>query len=262
MTDRRRNNFVLLIVLGLVILSLLVIVGFPGVTKAKKTRLGLDLKGGVELVYQGKPTAQSKVDSESLNRAIDIMRKRVDQLGRGPARNPALGTRRNRRRAARREQRLERAGRGGQDRAAVLLRLGAGRDRRRRQAGAERSHRDRRAAGRRRPVRAARVPGRAACRQTGADPAQERHDARAGLHAPAGGRLHLRQLVPARYQARKGAAGPRGNRTEPVRGQLQSRRPGRRSRRCASTPEPCSCRPGRWKARPARSRRNRPTAGT
>ncbi len=81
MTDRRRNNLVLLIVLGLVILSLLVIVGFPGVTKAKKTRLGLDLKGGVELVYQGKPTAQSKVDSESLNRAIDIMRKRVDQLG-------------------------------------------------------------------------------------------------------------------------------------------------------------------------------------
>ena len=47
----------------------------------KKTRLGLDLKGGVQLVYQAKPTAQSKVNAESLNRAIDIMRKRVDQLG-------------------------------------------------------------------------------------------------------------------------------------------------------------------------------------
>jgi SecD/SecF fusion protein len=81
MTDRRRNTFVLLIVAGLVILSLLVVVGIPGVVKAKKTRLGLDLKGGVELVYQGRPTAQSKVDAESLNRAIDIMRKRVDQLG-------------------------------------------------------------------------------------------------------------------------------------------------------------------------------------
>jgi len=81
MTDRRRNAFVLLLVAGLVILSLLVVVGIPGVVKAKKTRLGLDLKGGVELIYQGKPTAQSKVDSESLNRAIDIMRKRVDQLG-------------------------------------------------------------------------------------------------------------------------------------------------------------------------------------
>src|SRR5271168_2973417 len=81
MNDRRRNNLVLLIVAGLVVLSLAVIVGIPGVTKAKKTRLGLDLKGGVELVYQGKPTAQSKVDTESLNRAIDIMRTRVDQLG-------------------------------------------------------------------------------------------------------------------------------------------------------------------------------------
>jgi SecD/SecF fusion protein len=81
MTDRRRNAFVLLIVLGLLILSLLVIVGIPGVVKAKKTRLGLDLKGGVELTYQGRPTAQSKVTPESLDRAIDIMRKRVDQLG-------------------------------------------------------------------------------------------------------------------------------------------------------------------------------------
>src|ERR1700704_6159121 len=82
MADRRRNALILLIVAGLVIGSLLfVIVGIPGAVKAKKTRLGLDLKGGVELVYQGKPTAQSKVDSESLNRAIDIMRKRVDQIG-------------------------------------------------------------------------------------------------------------------------------------------------------------------------------------
>jgi SecD/SecF fusion protein len=74
MTDRRRNALILLIVAGLIAASLAVIA-------TKKTRLGLDLKGGVELVYQGKPTAQSKVDSESLNRAIDIMRKRVDQLG-------------------------------------------------------------------------------------------------------------------------------------------------------------------------------------
>jgi SecD/SecF fusion protein len=74
MTDRRRNGLILLIVVGLVAASLAVIA-------TKKTRLGLDLKGGVQLVYQAKPTAQSKVDAESLNRAIDIMRKRVDQLG-------------------------------------------------------------------------------------------------------------------------------------------------------------------------------------
>ncbi|HXW58167.1 MAG TPA: protein translocase subunit SecD [Solirubrobacteraceae bacterium] len=81
MTDRRRNMFVLLIVAGLAAASLAVIVGLPSVIKPKKTRLGLDLKGGAELVYQARPTAQAKVDTESLERAINIMRKRVDQLG-------------------------------------------------------------------------------------------------------------------------------------------------------------------------------------
>ena len=74
MTDRRRNLFILLIVAGLVAGSLVAIT-------AKKTRLGLELKGGVELVYEAKPTAQSKVTPESLERAINIMRTRVDQLG-------------------------------------------------------------------------------------------------------------------------------------------------------------------------------------
>jgi SecD/SecF fusion protein len=74
MTDPRRNALVLLLVAGLIAASVAAIA-------AKPTRLGLDLKGGVELVYQAKPTAQAKVTTESLERAIDIMRKRVDQLG-------------------------------------------------------------------------------------------------------------------------------------------------------------------------------------
>src|ERR1700735_3480602 len=74
MTDRRRNTLILLLVAGLVAASLAAIA-------TKKTRLGLELKGGVELVYQGKPTPQAKVDTESLERAISIMRTRVDQLG-------------------------------------------------------------------------------------------------------------------------------------------------------------------------------------
>jgi SecD/SecF fusion protein len=81
MTDRRRNAFVLAIVVGLLIASLVIEFGLPGITKAKPTRLGLDLKGGVELVYQGKATAQSPVNSTSLSRAIDIIRERVDALG-------------------------------------------------------------------------------------------------------------------------------------------------------------------------------------
>ncbi|HTP19856.1 MAG TPA: protein translocase subunit SecD [Solirubrobacteraceae bacterium] len=82
MTDRQRNGFVLLIVVGLLIGSLIVIAGVPGVTKSKKTVLGLDLKGGVELVYQGLPSPQTpKVTPDALQRAVDIMRNRVDQLG-------------------------------------------------------------------------------------------------------------------------------------------------------------------------------------
>jgi SecD/SecF fusion protein len=74
MSDRQRHGFVLLLVAGLIAASVFVIGTRP-------TRLGLDLKGGVQLIYQGEPTAQSPVNSASLNRAVDIMRERVDQLG-------------------------------------------------------------------------------------------------------------------------------------------------------------------------------------
>jgi SecD/SecF fusion protein len=74
MTDRRRNLFVLLLVAGLLVASLVVIA-------TKPTRLGLDLKGGVSLIYQAKPTKQSAVTGEAIDRSLDIMRKRVDQIG-------------------------------------------------------------------------------------------------------------------------------------------------------------------------------------
>ena len=81
MTDRQRHGFVLLLVVALVLASLAIVAGIPGVAKPRKTVLGLDLKGGVELVYQAQPTPQSPVNQTSLNRAVDIMRQRVDQLG-------------------------------------------------------------------------------------------------------------------------------------------------------------------------------------
>jgi SecD/SecF fusion protein len=74
MSDRKRHGFVLLLVAGLIAASVLVIA-------TQTTLLGLDLKGGVQLVYQAKPTPQSAVNQTSLNRAVDIMRQRVDQLG-------------------------------------------------------------------------------------------------------------------------------------------------------------------------------------
>ena len=82
MTDRQRNGFILVLVVALILASLVVIAGIPGVTKDKKTRLGLDLQGGVQLIYQGLPTAQTPVvNQDALTRAVDIMRQRVDQLG-------------------------------------------------------------------------------------------------------------------------------------------------------------------------------------
>ncbi|HWF54033.1 MAG TPA: protein translocase subunit SecD [Solirubrobacteraceae bacterium] len=74
MTDRRRNLFILLLVVGL-------IAGSAAAIAAKTTFLGLDLKGGVELTYQGEKTPQSNVTPAALQRAVDIMQNRVNQLG-------------------------------------------------------------------------------------------------------------------------------------------------------------------------------------
>ena len=74
MNNKRRNFLVLLLVAGLLAASLVVIF-------TKPTRLGLDLKGGVSLVYQALPTKQSKVTGEAIDRSIEIMRERVDKLG-------------------------------------------------------------------------------------------------------------------------------------------------------------------------------------
>src|SRR5918997_5253669 len=80
MSDRRRNLFVLLAVLGLIAASLAVII--PGVPPTKETKLGLDLQGGVQLVYEARPTKQQPtVTSDGLQRSLDIMRERVDQFG-------------------------------------------------------------------------------------------------------------------------------------------------------------------------------------
>ncbi len=74
MSERRRNLFVLLLVLGLLIASAVVLTQKP-------TKKGLDLQGGVELVYQAQPTKQTPVTADALQRSIDVMRERVDQLG-------------------------------------------------------------------------------------------------------------------------------------------------------------------------------------
>src|ERR1700740_614812 len=74
MSDHHRNRRFLLVVLGLIAASALVIT-------TQRTILGLDLRGGVQLVYQAEPNGQNKVTTASLSRTVDIMNSRVDQLG-------------------------------------------------------------------------------------------------------------------------------------------------------------------------------------
>ncbi|MDP9385454.1 MAG: protein translocase subunit SecD, partial [Actinomycetota bacterium] len=75
MNARRRSLFVLLLVLGL-------IAGSIAVVATKRTQLGLDLQGGVQLVYEGKPTkAQPTVTQEALDRSLGLLRERVDAFG-------------------------------------------------------------------------------------------------------------------------------------------------------------------------------------
>jgi len=75
MGTRRRHLFVLLFVLGLVAVSALAIA-------TKETKLGLDLQGGLELVYQGQPTGTAtEVSGEDIEDSISIIEKRINKLG-------------------------------------------------------------------------------------------------------------------------------------------------------------------------------------
>ena len=75
MGSRRRHLFVLLFVLGLVVVSALVIA-------SKETKLGLDLQGGLELIYEGQPTGTTtEVSGQDIEDSISIIEKRVNELG-------------------------------------------------------------------------------------------------------------------------------------------------------------------------------------
>ena len=75
MGSRRRNLVILAIVLALTAASAWVIA-------TQRTVLGLDLRGGTELVYKASPTAKNPtIDAQDIDRAIDILRERTDELG-------------------------------------------------------------------------------------------------------------------------------------------------------------------------------------
>jgi SecD/SecF fusion protein len=75
MTSRKRNFSIIALVLVLLAASAVVIT-------TKPTVLGLDLRGGVELVYEGRPTPQvPTVTAQAIDDAIETIRKRTDALG-------------------------------------------------------------------------------------------------------------------------------------------------------------------------------------
>lgn len=83
MSDRRRNLFILLFIAVLAIASL-------GIAITTKARLGLDLRGGIELVYKATPAVgDGLVAPDDLNRAVEVMRKRIDPTG---TREPEIQT--------------------------------------------------------------------------------------------------------------------------------------------------------------------------
>ncbi len=57
------------------------LLGVPGSPAHKKTRLGLDLQGGLEVVLEAVPPKGQKVTQQGLDNAVSIMRSRVDKLG-------------------------------------------------------------------------------------------------------------------------------------------------------------------------------------
>jgi protein-export membrane protein SecD len=76
MRDKRQNIIILVIVALLVGASLFLIVG-PGA----KTRLGLDLQGGLEVVYKATLEGGGQPSTEQMDKAISIIDKRINGIG-------------------------------------------------------------------------------------------------------------------------------------------------------------------------------------
>ncbi|MFZ5898646.1 MAG: protein translocase subunit SecD [Bacillota bacterium] len=53
----------------------------PWLPLSKDVKLGLDLRGGVHVVLQAQDTPEAKVTQDSMNKAIAILRNRIDQFG-------------------------------------------------------------------------------------------------------------------------------------------------------------------------------------
>jgi SecD/SecF fusion protein len=68
--------------LGWRLLAVLAVIGGAvALIATRPVRLGLDLRGGTQIVLQAKATAKHKIDADTINRTVEVMRRRVDQIG-------------------------------------------------------------------------------------------------------------------------------------------------------------------------------------
>jgi SecD/SecF fusion protein len=78
---RERRNY--LILMGAIVAALIgaVLLAVPGSPIHKKPTLGLDLRGGLEVVLKAVPPKGHKLTSEDLDRSVSIMQNRINKLG-------------------------------------------------------------------------------------------------------------------------------------------------------------------------------------
>jgi SecD/SecF fusion protein len=68
--------------LGWRLLAVLVLIGAAGwMAVTRPARLGLDLRGGTQIVLEAKASPGQQVDGDTLARTLEVLRRRVDQLG-------------------------------------------------------------------------------------------------------------------------------------------------------------------------------------
>ena len=79
MTDRKNNLLFFALILAALVGALLIIA--PQSPWGKEPTLGLDLQGGLEVVLEAVPQKGQELTDEDLDRAVNIIRERIDALG-------------------------------------------------------------------------------------------------------------------------------------------------------------------------------------
>jgi SecD/SecF fusion protein len=79
MRERRKHLTLLALIIAALVGALMLEV--PGSPAHRNATLGLDLKGGLEVVLQAVPPKGRKLTSADLDRSVSIMRNRIDKLG-------------------------------------------------------------------------------------------------------------------------------------------------------------------------------------